>query len=201
MLNHVAGDAASGWQLTDLAWGSEAWALLRLRIPQARLPTEGGDLCDLLQITLVATDLEGSGHVFHSPLLSLPAVNSAAYGALAEDALVLRRLAEVEAGALLRETREAARHGDWAAVDRILKQAEADYAGNEYVAGVLASIRSVAESRQQERFMKDALYASAGFSKRLSQTDESLDLSLEVSVPSYLRRKRAPGKDEFLKKK
>ncbi len=201
MLNHVVGDAAGGWQLSDLAWGSEAWALLRLRVPRALLPAEGGDLCELLQVTLAVTDLEGSGHVFHSPQLALPAVNSSAYGALAEDALVLRRIAEVEAGALLRETREAARHGDWAAVDRILKQAEADYAGNEYVAGVLASIRSVAESRQRERFMKDALYASAGFSKRLSQTEESLDLSLEVSVPSYLRRKRAPGKDEFLKKK
>ena len=200
MMNHVAGDAADGWQLADLAWGSEAWALLRLRVPKERLPAEGGDLLDLLQVTLAASDLDGNGHVFHSPQLSLPSVNSAAYGALAEDALLLRRLAEVEAGTLLRGTREAARRGDWAEVDRILKQAEADFAGNEFVAGVLASIRDVAQSRQRERFMKDALYASSGFSKRLAMSLESLDFSEESAAPSYLRRKRAPGKSEFPKK-
>ena len=200
MMNHVAGDAADGWQLADLAWGSEAWALLRLRVPKERLPAEGGDLLDLLHVTLAASDLDGNGHVFHSPQLSLPSVNSAAYGALAEDALLLRRLAEVEAGTLLRGTREAARRGDWAEVDRILKQAEADFAGNEFVAGVLASIRDVAESRQRERFMKDALYASAGFSKRLASANESVNFCEEDVVPSFLRRKRAPGKSEFPKK-
>ncbi|MBK9447302.1 MAG: VWA domain-containing protein [Betaproteobacteria bacterium] len=204
MLNQVPGDAHGGWQLTDLAWGSEAWALLRLRVPMERLPAEGGEvllnLLDLLQVTLAVTDLEGCGHVFHSPMLSLPAVNSAAYSALAEDLLVLRRMAEVDAGKLLRDTREAAKRGDWAEVDRILKQAETDFAGNEYVAGVLASIRGVAESRQRERFMKDALYASAGFNKRLAMADECLDFAAEMEAPSFLRRKRAPGKEEFGKK-
>ena len=200
MLNQVPGDAHGGWQLTDLAWGSEAWALLRLRVPMERLPAEGGNVLDLLQVTLAATDLEGCGHVFHSPMLSLPAVNPAAYSALAEDLLVQRRMAEVDAANLLRGTREAAKRGDWTEVDRILKQAETDFAGNEYVAGVLASIRGVAESRQRDRFMKDALYASAGFNKRLAQANESLDFAAELDAPSFLRRKRAPGKEEFGKK-
>ena len=44
---------ADGWQLPDLAWGSEAWAVLRLNIPQGLLPAEGQAL-PLMRVTLRA---------------------------------------------------------------------------------------------------------------------------------------------------
>ena len=195
----MLGNSDEGWLLPDLAWGSEAWAVLSVRIPRSAMSAEGAST-DCLHVEAYAADLEGNHHFFGSLPLGLTALNSAAYGAVAEDPLVLRRLAEIEAGNLLRAIRDAANKEDWAEVDRILEAAEAKYADNEWVAGVLASIRAVAATRSRERLMKDSLYASASFSKRLAAKAESQDFACEDAVPSYLRRKRAPGKEEFGKK-
>lgn len=199
MLNQLTGNAEEGWLLPDLAWGSEAWAVLRVRIPKGAVPSEG-IATDCLNVDLSATDLDGSVHLFGSLPLSLSAINAAAYAAVAEDSLVVRRLSEIEAGNLLRSMRDAANRGDWPEVDRILKAAEEKYADNEWVAGVLVSIRAVAATRSRERLMKDSMYASKSFSKRLTSKGESLDFSCEIEAPSYLPRKRAPGKEEFGKK-
>ena len=199
MLNQLAGNIDEGWLLPDLAWGSEAWAVLLLRIPKTAIPTEVA-LTDCLHVEVSATDLDGGHHFFGSLPLSLSALNATAYGAVAEDPLVVRRLAEIEAGNLLRAIRDAASQGNWSEVDRILAAAEAKYADNEWVAGVLASIRSVATTRSRERLMKDSMYASKSFSKRLASKSERLDISCEEAAPSYLRRKQAPGKEEFGKK-
>lgn len=199
MLNQLTGNADEGWLLPDLAWGSEAWAVLRVRIPKAAISAEGAST-DCLHVEVSATDLDGGHHFFGSLPLSHSALNATAYGAVAEEPLVVRRLAEIEAGNLLRAIRDAANQGDWPEVDRILEAAEAKYADNEWVAGVLASIRSVATTRSRERLMKDSMYASKSFSKRLASKSESLDFSCEVEAPSYLRRKQAPGKEEFGKK-
>ena len=199
MLNRLPGNSDEGWLLPDLAWGSEAWAVLSVRIPRFAVPAEGAST-NCLHVEVYAADLEGEHHFFGSLPLSLAALNSAAYGAVAEDPLVVRRLAEIEAGNLLRAMRDAANREDWPEVDRILEAAEAKYADNEWVAGVLASIRAVAATRSRERLMKDSLYASASFSKRLAAKAESQDFACEDAVPSYLRRKRAPGKEEFGKK-
>lgn len=44
--------------------------------------------------------------------------------------------------------------------------------------------------------MKEALYSSSSFSRRLSGKDEGIDL-MESEKEMYLRRKRSRGKSEF----
>jgi Ca-activated chloride channel family protein len=195
LLNECTGSFAAGWHLPDLAWGAEAWAVLRLRIPAAMLAVEGRVL-SCLEVAVSGSDLDGNRVSFKPDGLALPALNSAAYGAVAEDELLVRRLAELEAAGILKQAREAARNHDWDRVDRMLAAAEQQFAGSEWVAAVVEAIRTVARSRSRERFMKEALYSSNRFSARLAEKDETVGLA-ETEKPAYLRRKMSSGKAEF----
>jgi Ca-activated chloride channel family protein len=194
-LNDHAGDAARGWRLPDVAWGAEAWAVLRVRLPKAMLPPEGQSL-PCIEVSVKGTDLDGNVVLVLPVGLTLPTLNSAALSAIAEEELVARRLAELEAAGVLTRTREAARNNDWDRVDHLLAEAEQRFSGNDWVASVVEAIRVVATSRSRARFMKEALYSSASFSQRLADKDEGVEL-MESSKAMYLRRKRSRGKAEF----
>lgn len=196
-LNAFEGSSTDGWRLPDLAWGSEAWAILRLRLPKALVPGDGQErLC--LQVTVQGVDLDGNVVLLPRQDLALPALNPAALASVAEDDLVLRRLMELEAAEVLTRMREAAKADDWGGVDRLLVEAEQRFAGNDWVASVLAAIRIVAGSRSRERFMKESLYSSAKIISRLSAKKELLVME-EDDKASYLRRKKSQGKAEFEK--
>lgn len=195
LLNDYAGNAQQGWRLPDVAWGAEAWAILRIRLPQGMLPPEGESLT-CIEVSVKGSDLDGNLIALPPEVQALPALNSAALGAVAEDELVVRRLAELEAAGVLRRTRDAARNNDWDRVDRLLSEAERRFAGNDWVASVVESIRTVAKNRSRERFMKEALYSASSFSQRLADKDEGIEL-MESSKAMYLRRKRSRGKAEF----
>lgn len=195
LLNDYAGNAQQGWRLPDVAWGAEAWAVLRIRLPKGMLPQEGQSLL-CIEVSVKGSDLDGNSIALLPEGLALPALNSAAIGAVAEDELVVRRLAELEAAGVLTRTREAARSNDWDRVDRLLADAERRFAGNDWVASVVEAIRTIAKSRSRERFMKEALYSASSFSQRLADKDEGIEL-MESSKAMYLRRKRSRGKAEF----
>jgi Ca-activated chloride channel family protein len=195
LLNDYAGNAQQGWRLPDIAWGAEAWAVLRIRLPKGMLPPERQSL-PCIDVSVKGCDLDGNSIAVQQAGLALPALNSAALGAVAEDELVVRRLAELEAAGVLTRTREAARNHDWNRVDRLLAEAEQRFAGNDWVASVVEAIRTVAKSRSRERFMKEALYSASSFSQRLAGKDEGIEL-MESSKAMYLRRKSSRGKAEF----
>lgn len=195
LLNDYAGNAQQGWRLPDVAWGAEAWAVLRIRLPKGMMPPEGQSL-SCIEVSVKGCDLDGNSIAIQPAGLTLPALNSAALGAVAEDELVVRRLTELEAAGVLTRTREAARNHDWNRVDRLLAEAEQHFAGNEWVASVVETIRTVAKSRSRERFMKEALYSASSFSQRLAEKDEGIEL-MESSKAMYLRRKHSRGKAEF----
>lgn len=194
MLNDYAGDAAQGWRLPDLAWAAEAWAVLRVRLPKAIIPQAEKSL-SCIEVSVNGFNLDGDSINVRPDGLVLTVLNSAALASVAEDELVVRRLAELEAAGVLTRTREAARNNDWNQVDRLLTEAERRFANNEWVASVVESIRAVAKSRSRERFMKVALYSSASFSKRLVERDEGVEL-MEADKALYLRRKSHHGKAE-----
>ncbi len=195
LLNDYSGNAQQGWRFPDVAWGSEAWAVLRIRLPKGILPAEGQSL-PCIEVSVKGCDLDGNSIAIQPAGLTLPALNSASLGAVAEDELVVRRLTELEAAGVLTRTREAARNHDWNRVDRLLADAEQRFAGNDWVASVVEAIRTVAKSRSRERFMKEALYSASSFSQRLACKDEDIAL-MESSKEMYLRRKRSRGKAEF----
>ena len=195
LLNDYAGDAQQGWRLPDIAWGAEAWAVLRIRLPKGILPPEGHSL-PCIEVSVKGYDLDGNSIAILPQSLPLPALNAAALGAVAEDELVVRRLTELDAAGVLKRTREAARIHDWNRVDRLLAEAEQRFAGNDWVSSVVEAIRTVAKSRSRERFMKEALYSASSFSQRLADKDEGIEL-MEATKAMYLRRKRSRGKAEF----
>jgi len=186
-----------GWRLPDLAWGAEAWAVLRVSVPSAALPTVG-QLCTVLRVAVTGQSLDGDPVSLERSGLSLPVMTSSAFGTLAEDELVGRRLVELAAAEALMGMRSAAAAGDWALVDTQLETASRQLAGNEWVAAVLDAMRSIAAGRERERAMKEMMYSSGKLRSRLAAKDESMVFCAveSASVPAYLRRKPAQGKGD-----
>jgi Ca-activated chloride channel family protein len=196
MVNQLP-DTAAGWRLPDLAWGAEAWAVLRVKGPAGALPPVGR-LCTVLRVDVRAQGPEGDAVALERAGLSFPVLTPAAFDDLADDELVTRRLTELSAAEALMAMRRAAAANDWPRVDTLLAAARRQFAGNAWVAAVLETMRSIADSRERERAMKEMMYSSGKLRSRLAAKDESLQFCVadDETVPAYLRRKRAQGKGE-----
>ncbi len=193
----AAGEGEAAWRLPDVAYGSEGWAVLELEVARSALGSGSVPLCT---VRADGVALDGRPIALAGQSLALSALPPAAYSAVAENELVARRVAELAAGAILREARMASARGDWARVDALLAEAQQRFANNPWVAAVLEAIGRLAQSKDRERFMKEALYSSMKFSNRIAERDESAALG-EAAKPSFLRRKRAEGRSEFERRK
>ncbi len=179
-------------RLPDLAWCSEAWALIRLKVP-ARLAGEAPNI--LLQVELTAVDLDGHPIAASDVQLKLPGLPPQSWEALLADELVERRRDELAAAALLTQARTAAQRGDWSEVKRLLNQAKATYGANPWLKDILAVMERLAAQEDQAMFNKEALYSSRRMSSRLASKEESMSVN-DFEVPAFLRRKSAQGKGE-----
>lgn len=195
MLNALPTTAA-GWRLPDLAWGAEAWALLRIKVPAGALPGLG-DRLTVLRVSVTGSDLDGEPVALERTGLALAVVTPAAFTSQPEDELVRRRCDEVAAAQALTQMRSAAQAGDWALVDKLLSDAQQTFAGNEWLASILESMVTLAQSRSHERVAKEALYSSARLNSRLAMHDELHFTQSACEAPAYLRRKRQQGKSEI----
>jgi len=187
-----------GWRLPDLAWGAEAWAVLRLKVPAGALPPLG-QLLSVLRVSVEGRSLEGEAVTLERAGLALPVMSAPSFDKLTDDELVSRRLVELAAADALSRMRTAADHADWATVDRLLEEASRQFAGNEWVAAVLAAMKEIAESRSRERMMKESMYSSSKLRSRLSAKDETVSFCVaeeSSEQPAYLRRKPSQGKGE-----
>lgn len=195
MLNELP-TAEAGWRLPDLAWGAEAWAILRVTIPAGALPGIG-DRMTVVRVSVLGKTLQGEPVALERTGLALPVMSPAAFNALPEDELVQRRSHEIAAGRALAVMRSAAQAGNWTEVDSLLASAQAEFAGNDWVASILAAMAEVAQSRSRERMMKEARYSSAKLSARLASKDEIAFSVSSEDVPAYLRRKPLQGKGDL----
>jgi len=186
-----------GWRLPDLAWGAEAWAVLRLSVPAGALPPAGQPM-NLLRVSVDGQSLEGGAVQLERAGLSLPVLSGALYEGQTEDELVARRLVELDAAEAMTRMRTAAGQSDWATVDRLLEEASQRFAGNGWVAAMLEAMKSIAAGRERERMMKEAVYSSSKLRSRLSAKDEGVDFCAEEvrAGPAYLRRKSSQGKGD-----
>jgi Ca-activated chloride channel family protein len=178
-------------QLPDLAYGGEAWALVRLTV-QAR--PEGATPAALLTAAIRYRDMAGEPRALQPCALSLPAVPAAAYKTLIEDPLVIRRASELEAARLLELARAAARQRDWQQVQALLASADKLGADNPWVKDVVRELQQLAERRDDALFAKEGAYSSRKMATRLASAAESLMPGDEQA--SYLRRKSAQGKQQ-----
>jgi Ca-activated chloride channel family protein len=186
------------WRLPDLAWGAEAWAVLKLQVPATALPRTGDRLA-VLRVQVQGLSLEGEPVRMERVGLALPVLAPGAFDGLSDDELVSRRLMELAAAAALTQVRAAAAQRDWTVVERLLDEARAQFAGNSWVESVLASMAAIAASREREMMMKEAAYSSSKLQSRLASKQESANFMAEAESryePSYLRRKPTQGKGE-----
>ena len=197
MLNDYVADGDNAWLLPNLAFGGEAWAVVRLRVPSpvAAGDTEAAALA-LCSFSLRYTTLDGEPRAIQPMSLALPVVPASAFGAIAEDELVARRTDELEAAYLQTKARAAARRGDWAGVARSLKRAERIASNNPWVAESINELRELAARKDEVMFAKESAFSARAMSTRLAGRDEMGSAYDAPASAAYLRRKGSQGKAE-----
>ena len=184
------------WRMPSIAYSSEAWAMFEVTIATE---LSDGQVAELFAASLIGVDIDGQSIKLEAPLLKLPVLNSQAYSAVAEDELVKRRLDEVMAAEYLQKARRAVQHGDWDTADGLLQEAKVLFRTSPWAKDVLESMEKLAKKRDDAYFMKEAMFSTARMSSRLSSKSEDASVLSEADSISFLRRKTAQGKAQFLK--
>ncbi len=197
MLNDYAAAGDTAWRLPDLAYGGEAWAVLRFKVPKKLVATGEGNAAGVTlgTIALRYTGIDGEPRAIQPQACALPVLPASAFGAISDDELVLRRMSELEAADLQVKARRAAMAGDWDTVMRLLRKAEKLGTDNPWIAAVVVELRKLAERRDEAMFAKASAYGSQRMQSRLAARDESGDANI-AGAPTYLRRKSHQGRSD-----
>ena len=193
VLNDLAAEGA-GYKLSDLALGSETWALLRLSIPSWALESvRNGNL--LLQASVVGRALDGTEVKLESAPLNLPVLEHEAWLAQPVSDLVQRRITEVAAAQALDNMRAALNRGDSVAIQEMLASAKREFGDNPWVQSILQSMERLAADRDGMRFLaKEMLYSATTLRQQLRGVQEqALCDSSEYEQPAFLRRHGSQG--------
>jgi Ca-activated chloride channel family protein len=189
-------DAEGRSMLPDLAYGGEAWALLRLTVPRSAVELANDGDTHLLTANLAYADLDDRTNHAEPVHLRLPRLPAAAFAAIAPNDLVTSRAAELNAAALQEQARSAALSGDWGQVQHLLEELRAEAAHSPWLRASIGELERYANSRESQRFSKEALYKASAMRSRLAALDEQEAWSndLEAEKASFLRRKLEQGR-------
>lgn len=191
-----AGDAPNAWRLPDLAYASEAWALVEIDLP----PRGAGDAAAYpILVSLEAGARAGTPLYLATPLPPLPRVDAAVLASMPIDPLVARRLEEIDAAGVLADVRRALMESDVALAKELLARARARFAHSEWAADVLATMARSIDAREARLSAKEAMYASMKLSRRLASMNEADIAAIYPNLPRFLRRKQQQGKGEDAK--
>jgi Ca-activated chloride channel family protein len=182
------------YQLSDLAWGAEAWLMVRLHVSADSVGV-GGDARDLLAATLEARTLEGQTITTHASMLRLPVLPQIDVAALAVDELVHRRLQEVDFAESSQALRQLVQLGDIYAARALLTELEKRFAKHPWLLDKLAHLRELA-AQDPELMSKEVRFSGMRMSNRLSEKFEvqySCD-ETDFVIPAFLRKKAQEGK-------
>ncbi|MEY2920723.1 MAG: hypothetical protein RL261_2028 [Pseudomonadota bacterium] len=196
MLNKYGIASDNAWWLPDLAYGGEAWAIVRFKVPKKLVGSVVDQAVTLGTIAVRYTGLDGEPRAIQPEAFTLPVLPVAAFGAISEDELVLRRAGELEAAAIQLKARHAAMNGEWDTVMRLLRKAEKLGVDNPWIAAVVVELRKLAERRDQALFSKATAYGSQRMQSRLAVRDENVDAFDAPQAAPYLRRKSNQGKGD-----
>ena len=194
LLNRYRGQSPT-WEMPDLAYGGEAWALFKLTIRNSDL--EQCNNSDVFRSHISFTNLEGERMETPVRSIRLRPINQNAFGAVVEDQVVKVRIQEIRAAELQDRAREAANRGDWDEVDYAIRMAEKEAVGNAWIRENLKSLRRYAAMRERNAFSKEAIYSADKYRSRLAarfESNEHYSLREENVKPMYLRRKEERGK-------
>lgn len=179
------------YRLSDLAWGSESWMMLRLHVS----PSAVGDTRDLLAASLQAHTPEGEVVSTHAAMLSLSAVDATAFAALAPDQNVLDRLQEVEFAQASQELHTLVQQGEILMARKLLKDLETRFSQHPWLQDKLKHLRELAQ-HDPEMMGKEACLSAMRMSSRLSAKSEarySVD-ETNLVIPAFLRKKGQEGR-------
>jgi Ca-activated chloride channel family protein len=190
-LGLVQPDADGLVRLPDLAWGAEAWLMVRLHLPTQAV----GATATLLGVTLQAQDKEAHAVSLAAAPLSLPVLDATACAALPVDEAVASRLKEVEFAMASARARAMVQEGNIKAARAHLQLMETSFASHPWLSGKLDRLRALLD-RDERLAAKEMLYASQKLSTRLARTQEAAyndDETHAQDVPAFLRRKAEEG--------
>jgi Ca-activated chloride channel family protein len=183
--------ADGGYQLSDLAWSSEAAMVLRLHLS----PSAVGDRRDLLAVNLLASALDGTAVTAHSDMLRLPVVDPTAFEEQPTDELVQRRVQEFEFASASLALRHVAQLGDMRQVHAMLDDLEKRFGQHPWLKDKLLHLRVLAHN-DVVMMSKEVSFSSEKMSRRLNVMDEqaySVD-ETHSAIPAFLRKKAQEGK-------
>ena len=184
-------NADGTYQLSDLAWGAESWLAVRLHIS----PTAVGQSRDLLAATLQGKALDGQVITAHAAMLSLQALDQAAYNALPSDEAMERRLQEVDFAKSSLELSRLVNAGNVNAARVLVKDMEKRFRQHPWLQAKLTRLRELAD-RDPEMMSKEARFSSRKMSKRLVAVDDMPFGGDETNsdMPAFLRKKSEEGR-------
>lgn len=187
--------------LSDLAWGAEAWLLVRLHVAAAAAGaaslagTGGHGGRALLSAGLTAADLRGGTVAQQSQVLTLESVDLSAWNDLPQDALVAQRLQEIRFADEAAKVRASVLARDIDGARARLGRMEGAALDHPWLRDKLLHLRELVE-RDALLAAKELRYSMRKMSSRLSSIDEGRYRASETesaSVPAYLRRKASEG--------
>jgi Ca-activated chloride channel homolog len=182
------------FQLPDIGYDSEAWAIVRLNVPVS--VTVARENINLLTVSAQYIGPSGERHSLPPETLNLPVVSSDHYAQLPRDTAVVSRLDELSAADFQDRARTAARNGNWQLVEQILQEADRVAGDHPWLIAVLKEMQRAARRRDKEKFAKEAKYSAHKLRSRLCSPDEREKASGKP-VPDYVRRKAAQGKADL----
>jgi hypothetical protein len=187
----VQQNADGSYRLSDLAWGSQAWLVLRLHIS----PSAVGDTRDLLAVTLTANTLEGQAITAQANMLRLPAVEEAGFDAEPVDDYVASRVQELEFATASQALRQLVLQGDSRGVRTLLDELERRFGKHPWLKDKLARLRILAD-HDAEMMSKEVTFSQRKMSSRLNARVDvmySVD-ETNSAIPAFLRKKVEEGK-------
>jgi Ca-activated chloride channel family protein len=186
--------------MVSIAANSEAWMALSVPMHEALDGQLQDEAETLLRVTVKATDAEGVEHTFSASLGPLPVVSGHAWREMPSDERVAGRFNEIEAADLQRMAREAVRHRDWRAVERMLDELRDRAQDNPWLQATVGVLANLLANRDHERMEKELMYSATRLKSRLSEVDEGQFQSMqeELGKEAYLRRKENQGRGSGL---
>lgn len=185
---------SDAWWLPDVAFASEAWAMLEFTVAPEDIAAAGETFVPAVSVSVQAKSTEATPLYVIAGAPSLRVVDLATLNAMPRDPLVETRLLELGAAKALEQVRAALSAGDLALAKRILDEASRVYAEHPWAAAILATMKRLVDDGDTMMAMKESRYSARSLNIRLSAREEPL-LSVDLSdaVPAYLRRKGSQG--------
>lgn len=184
---------AMSWSLPDLAFASEAWAVLEFEIPPSDAAV--GTLVSLpITVSVLAATQESAPVFLMAAIPPLQVVEATTLEAMPADTLVARRILELDAGDALDAVREAIEAHDWVLATRLVEVAQVRFAHHEWAMAIMASMARLVAQQDEHLSTKEARYGKRSLNVRLSSINEAAFGFEEASIPEFLKRKSEQGK-------